>query len=239
MTAPLKRLIESRYGGRGLPVALVLPDGGRIALSPTPEIDLIVRSWPGVKALAQNAAAKGAPRVSAFLEIRADSTVLLRSPFAEGGQGVSTALAQIVGEELDVDPASFTVECAPPGADYLLVNGNRFTGGSYSVRSSYDLMRRVGASARQMLLQAAAARLRVPLASLSTEPGRVRHAASNRTIEYGALAVPPGRELVVMLSDEFSIAITRPPIRIYSFTAPVWPFNAAPAARCSTSTRAR
>jgi cyclopropane-fatty-acyl-phospholipid synthase len=52
MTAPLKRLIESRYGGRGLPVALVLPDGGRIALSPTPEIDLIVRSWRGVKALA-------------------------------------------------------------------------------------------------------------------------------------------------------------------------------------------
>ena len=52
MATPLKRFIESRYGGRGLPVALVLPDGGRIALSPTPEIDLIVRSWRGVKALA-------------------------------------------------------------------------------------------------------------------------------------------------------------------------------------------
>jgi cyclopropane-fatty-acyl-phospholipid synthase len=52
MTAPLKRLIESRYGGRGLPVALVLPDGGRIALSPTPEVDVIARSWRGVKALA-------------------------------------------------------------------------------------------------------------------------------------------------------------------------------------------
>ena len=52
MAAPLKRLIESRYGGRGLPVALVLPDGGRIALSPSPEIDVIARSWKGVKALA-------------------------------------------------------------------------------------------------------------------------------------------------------------------------------------------
>ena len=51
MTAPLKRLIESRYGGRDLPVALVLPDGGRIALSPRPEVDVIVRSWRGVKAL--------------------------------------------------------------------------------------------------------------------------------------------------------------------------------------------
>ena len=52
MAAPLKRLIESRYGGRGLPVALVLPDGGRVVLSPEPEIDVIARSWRGVKALA-------------------------------------------------------------------------------------------------------------------------------------------------------------------------------------------
>jgi cyclopropane-fatty-acyl-phospholipid synthase len=52
MAAPLKRLIESRYGGRELPVALVLPDGGRIALSPAPEIDVVARSWRGVKALA-------------------------------------------------------------------------------------------------------------------------------------------------------------------------------------------
>ena len=52
MAEPLRRLIESRYGGRGLPVALVLPDGGRIALSPAPEIDVIARSWRGVKALA-------------------------------------------------------------------------------------------------------------------------------------------------------------------------------------------
>src|SRR5436309_13731122 len=50
--APLKRLIESRYGGRDLPVAVVLPDGGRIALSPRPELDVIARSWRGVKALA-------------------------------------------------------------------------------------------------------------------------------------------------------------------------------------------
>jgi isoquinoline 1-oxidoreductase beta subunit len=165
---------------------------------------------PGSQALAQNAtaAAKAAPRVSAFLEIRADNSVLLRSPFVEGGQGVSTALAQIVGEELDADPASFVVECAPPGADYLVVNGNRFTGGSYSVRSSYQLMRRVGASARQMLLQAAAARLDVPLASLSTEPGRVRHAASDRTIDYGALAsdaaaLPVPQDVTLRSDKEF------------------------------------
>ncbi|MGY3454314.1 isoquinoline 1-oxidoreductase beta subunit [Bradyrhizobium sp. USDA 4353] len=144
---------------------------------------------PGSKVVAQGAAPVAkAPNVSAFLEIRADSAILLRSPFIEGGQGISTAMAQIVGEELDADPATFVVECAPPGSDYLLVNGARFTGGSFSVRSSYATMRRVGASARQMLLQAAAARLRVPVASLTTEPGRVRHTASNRSLPYGELA---------------------------------------------------
>ncbi|WOH53367.1 xanthine dehydrogenase family protein molybdopterin-binding subunit [Bradyrhizobium sp. sBnM-33] len=175
---------------------------------------------PRTKALAQNAAAgaQGAPRVAAFLEIRADSSVLLRSPFVEGGQGISTGFAQIVGEELDADPASFTVECAPPGADYLVLNGNRFTGGSRSMRSSYELMRRVGASARQMLLQAAAARLRVPLASLSTEPGRVRHAASNRTIEYGALASDaaglPVPENVTLRADKDFRWIGKPVARL-------------------------
>jgi isoquinoline 1-oxidoreductase subunit beta len=49
--------------------------------------------------------------------------VLLRSPFIEGGQGIFTGMAQIVGEELDVDPTRFTVECAPPGADYLVMDG--------------------------------------------------------------------------------------------------------------------
>jgi cyclopropane-fatty-acyl-phospholipid synthase len=52
MAEPLKRIIESRYGGRDLPVALVLPDGGRVALSPAPEVDVIARSWKGAKALA-------------------------------------------------------------------------------------------------------------------------------------------------------------------------------------------
>jgi isoquinoline 1-oxidoreductase beta subunit len=140
---------------------------------------------------AQGAAApavKPGTRVPAFLEIRSDGTVLLRSPFIEGGQGIFTSMAQIVGEELDVDPSRFVVECAPPGPDYALLNGMRYTGGSSSVRRSNATMRKLGAAARQMLLQAAATRLGVPVASLSTEPGRVLHAASSRGLEYGALA---------------------------------------------------
>lgn len=74
-------------------------------------------SLPSGPARAQGAAAVApGTRVRAFLEIRPDSTVLFRSPFIEGGQGVFTAMAQIVGEELDVEPARFVVEGAPPGA---------------------------------------------------------------------------------------------------------------------------
>lgn len=128
-------------------------------------------------------------RVPAFLEIRADNTVRLQSPFVEGGQGVFTAMAQIVGEELDIDPSAFVVENAPTGPDYLVVNGvMRITGGSMSVRTSYETMRRLGALARHMLLQAAAPRLGAPVEALSTEPGRVLHKASGRSLSYGELA---------------------------------------------------
>ncbi|WEX76762.1 xanthine dehydrogenase family protein molybdopterin-binding subunit [Sinorhizobium numidicum] len=145
---------------------------------------------PAGRARAQAAAASITPgtRVAAFLEIRPDSTVLFRSAFIEGGQGIFTAMAQIVGEELDVDPAQFVVEGAPPGPDYLLTGGGRFTGGSMSVRMSYETMRRLGASARQMLLQAAAAQLDVPVSELSTKPGLVVHVASGQTVSYGEIA---------------------------------------------------
>ena len=144
----------------------------------------------GGRAFAQEAAPAIVPgtRVNAYIQIQPDSTVLFRSAFIEGGQGIFTAMAQIVGEELDVDPTQFVVEGAPPGPDYTLIGGYRFTGGSMSVRMSYDAMRKLGAAARWMLLQAAATQLGVPMAELSTQPGRVIHAASNRSIPYGDLA---------------------------------------------------
>ncbi|MBX3568695.1 MAG: xanthine dehydrogenase family protein molybdopterin-binding subunit [Rhizobiaceae bacterium] len=159
------------------------------------------------RAQAADAIAPGT-RVSAFLEIRPDSTVLFRSAFIEGGQGVFTAMAQIVGEELDVDPAQFTVEGAPPGPDYLLTGGGRFTGGSMSVRMSYETMRKLGASARRMLLQAAATRLGVPISELSTEPGRVIHAASGQAVRYGEIAdaaagLPVPADVELRPSDSF------------------------------------
>ncbi|MFD0935723.1 molybdopterin cofactor-binding domain-containing protein, partial [Methylobacterium trifolii] len=142
-------------------------------------------------AQAEGAAAiapKPGTRVAAFLEIRSDGTVKLLSPFVEGGQGINTGLAQTIGEELDIDPSRFVVECAPPGPDYAVVNGLRLTGGSFSTRSSYAVMRRLGATAREMLLRAAAARLDVKQETLATNDGRVVHKASNRSLGYGELA---------------------------------------------------
>ncbi|MCU7238491.1 xanthine dehydrogenase family protein molybdopterin-binding subunit [Pseudomonas peradeniyensis] len=128
-------------------------------------------------------------QVPAFLELRPDGSVRLLSPFMEGGQGVNTAMAQIVGEELDLDPARFLVESAPAGEAYVVMeNGLRITGGSMSVRMSYPTMRRLGALARAMLLQAGAQQLGVPVSELTTEPGKVVHAASGRSLGYGELA---------------------------------------------------
>ncbi|UTL79128.1 xanthine dehydrogenase family protein molybdopterin-binding subunit [Pseudomonas putida] len=135
------------------------------------------------------AAQERGTQVPAFLEIRQDGTVRLLCPFMEGGQGTYTAMAQIVGEELDADPATFVVDSAPPGEAYVVMeNGMRITGGSMSVRMSYPTMRRLGALARAMLLEAAAEQWGVPVSELSTEPGKVLHAASGRSLAYGELA---------------------------------------------------
>jgi len=121
-----------------------------------------------------------AAQVDAYLTLKTDGTAVLQSPFIEGGQGVFSALAQIVGEELDLDPAQIAVECAPPGDVYKTIDGARFTGGSLSIRSSYTLMRTLGASARAMLVLAAAEEWNVDPGELTTEPGAVVHTASGR-----------------------------------------------------------
>jgi isoquinoline 1-oxidoreductase beta subunit len=122
------------------------------------------------------------------LAINPDGTVKLSSPFVEGGQGINTGLAQIVGEELDVNPSRFVVECAPPGPDYAVVNGIRMTGGSFSTRASYETMRRRGATAREMLIRTAASKLGVPAEELATRDGRVIHEATSRELPYAELA---------------------------------------------------
>ncbi len=129
-------------------------------------------------------------RVPAFLRITPDNQIYFQSPFVEGGQGIFTAMAQIIGEELDADPANFIVENAPTGPDFkVMTNGaGRITGGSMSVRFSYPVMRKLGALARNMLLQAGAKHMGVGIEELTTEPGKVIHAKTGRSYTYGQLA---------------------------------------------------
>ncbi|WP_439856267.1 molybdopterin cofactor-binding domain-containing protein [Pseudomonas yamanorum] len=161
-----------------------------------------------VQAATAAAAGERGTQVPAFLEIRPDNTIRLLSPFIEGGQGTFTAMAQIVGEELDADPSTFLVECAPPGEAFVVMeNGMRITGGSMSVRMSYPTMRRLGALARAMLLEAGAQALKVPVGELSTEPGKVMHAASGRSLTYGELA---GRAMDLPVPDVASVKLRDP-----------------------------
>jgi isoquinoline 1-oxidoreductase subunit beta len=157
---------------------------------------------------AAGAAGERGTQVPTFLEIRPDNTVHLRCPFMEGGQGTFTAMAQIIGEELDADPATFVVEAAPPGEAYVVLdNGLRITGGSMSVRMSYPTMRRLGALARAMMLQAGSEQLGVPVSELTTEPGKVVHAASGRSVAYGELAE---RAMDLPVPDPASVQLRDP-----------------------------
>jgi isoquinoline 1-oxidoreductase beta subunit len=115
---------------------------------------------------------------------------MLVMPQVEMGQGIYTAVAMILAEELDADFAQVTLEHAPPN-DKLYGNptfGLQVTGNSNSVRAFWKPLRSAGAAARAMLVQAAAQQWKVEPASCTTLNGQVVHAASGRKLAYGALA---------------------------------------------------
>lgn len=129
-----------------------------------------------------------AGRVWSFISIRQDGSVLLRSPFVEGGQGIYTGLAQVIAEELDVELSAIFVECAPSSAEFQLTPGLRLTGQSLSMRTAFTPMRELGATARAMLLAAASQLWAVNIEDLRTENGFVKHDASGESVDYGLLA---------------------------------------------------
>lgn len=119
-----------------------------------------------------------------LVRIGTDGRVTLFAQNPEMGQGVKTALPMIIAEELDVDWSSVDVEQSP--WDTRLEN--QFSGGSLSIRLNFTAMRQAGASAREMLMQAAANRWQVPVEELHTDKGLVLHEESGRELTYGALA---------------------------------------------------
>ena len=126
---------------------------------------------------------------NAFIRIDPDSKVTFTIPQVEMGQGIYTALAMLLAEELDAPFESVTVVAAPPD-DKLYANpllGFQATGGSTSVRAFWKPMRVAGAAARAMLIEAAAAKWSVDPASCRTENGEVIHDPSAQKAAYGEL----------------------------------------------------
>jgi len=132
---------------------------------------------------------------NAFIRIDNAGKTTLVIPQAEMGQGVYTAIAMILAEELDADFAQIVIKHAP-ASDKLYANplfGIQVTGNSNSIRSFWDKLREAGAAARAMLIAAAAAQWQVDAASCSASNGKVTHAASNRTLTFGELADAAGK----------------------------------------------
>ncbi|HEY0233214.1 MAG TPA: xanthine dehydrogenase family protein molybdopterin-binding subunit [Dokdonella sp.] len=126
---------------------------------------------------------------NAFIRIDAQGAVTLLMPQAEMGQGIYTAIAMILAEELDAKWEQVSVEASPP-SDKLYGNPIfqiQVTGNSNSVRAFWTTLRKAGAGARAILVEAAARRWKVEPASCSSAQGEVLHAASGRTLSYASL----------------------------------------------------
>ena len=141
------------------------------------------------------AAAEAAPEVNAWVVVQPDETVVIRIARSEMGQGTLTGLAQMVAEELDCEWSKVTYEFPTPGENVARkrVWGDFFTAGSQGIRSSNELVRKGGAAARMMLVEAAAGEWKVPVAECVASDGTITHKASNRTTTYGKVASAAGK----------------------------------------------
>lgn len=139
-----------------------------------------------VPALAQ----AGASEVNAWVVVQPDDRVIVRIARSEMGQGTLTGLAQLVAEELECDWAKVTTEYPTPGQNLARnrVWGNFSTGGSRGIRESHDYVRKGGAAARMMLVQAAADEWKVPAAECRVTKGVITHPGSNRSTTFGKVA---------------------------------------------------
>jgi isoquinoline 1-oxidoreductase subunit beta len=158
-------VIGTAAAGVGLAVGLDLPFGG-----------------PGVVR-----AADGSPEINAWVVIRPDDTVVIRVARSEMGQGTLTGLAQLVAEELECDWSKVTTEFPTPGQSVARkrVWGDFSTGGSRGIRTSQDYVRKGGATARVMLIQAAANEWKVPASECTAANSVITHTPSGRTTSYG------------------------------------------------------
>src|SRR6202140_2851151 len=143
---------------------------------------------------------------NAYLRITLDNKVTIVVARSEMGQGVRTALPMILAEELEADWKQIAIEQA--GASTLF--GDQTTGGSASVRTTWDPMRKAGAAAREMLISAAALTWNVPRSWCTAENSRIQHPATTRSLSYGELAgkaatLPVPTDVTLKQSKDYKI----------------------------------
>jgi isoquinoline 1-oxidoreductase beta subunit len=133
---------------------------------------------------------------NAFIRIDPKGQVTLIMPYVEMGQGTYTSIPMLIAEELEVDLKQVRLEHAPPNEKLYgnpLLGGIQATGNSNAVRASWQPLRQAGATARTMLVSAAAKRWNVDPASCRAQSGEVRHPPTRRRIKYGELAADAAR----------------------------------------------
>lgn len=123
--------------------------------------------------------------VNGYIKIAENGMVTIMSPNPEGGQNVKTSMPMIVADELDADWDMVVVEQAPLDTDKYT---RQFIGGSQAIRQSWKSLRQAGASAKYMLMQAAAEKWKVPVDEISASKGELSHAGSDKKAGYGEFA---------------------------------------------------
>jgi isoquinoline 1-oxidoreductase beta subunit len=169
-----RSFLQVAAAGGGLMLALHLPEGNSEA----------------------EAAAGETFAPNAFIRIGGDGQVVLTMPYVEMGQGTYTSIPMLIAEELEVDLKQVRLEHAPPNEKLYgnpLLGGLQATGNSNAVRAAWQPMRTAGATARTMLVAAAAKRWNVDPASCRAQSGEVLHPPTGRRVTYGELAADAAR----------------------------------------------
>ena len=153
------------------------------------------------------------PEINAWVVVKPDDTVVIRIARSEMGQGTLTGLAQLVAEELDCNWARVTTEYPTPGQNVARnrVWGNFGTGGSRGIRESNEYVRKGGAAARVMLVQAAADSWKVPASECVASESVITHKPTGRTVSYGKVAadaakLTPPKDVPLKDPKEWKIA---------------------------------
>jgi isoquinoline 1-oxidoreductase subunit beta len=161
-------------------------------------------------------ASAAAREITAWIVIEPDDTVIIRVAKSEMGQGSFTALAMLVAEELECDWSKVKAEFAPPHENRKRnrVWGNMSTGASRSISASQNDLRRAGATAREMLIAAAAASWKVPASECAAASGTITHLPSGRSVTFGrigtaAAAITPPAQVALKDPKDWKLIGTR------------------------------